>query len=72
MNKAGRLTLVKSVLASIPIYPMQAFWILLGVCDVIDKTSRRFLWGKQNQDKGFQLINWYIITSPKSVGGLAI
>ena len=72
LNKAGRLTLAKSILASIPICSMQSFWIPSSICKEIDKVTRRFLWSKSNLDRGIHLINQNKVTLPISAGGLGI
>lgn len=43
LNKAGRVTLVKSVLNAISVYPMQFFWFPQAVCDRLDGLSRNFI-----------------------------
>jgi len=45
-NKAGMLTLAKSVLSAIPTYTMQNLWILKGICNRIDVAVRNFIWDK--------------------------
>jgi hypothetical protein len=71
LNKAGRMTLVKSVLNSIPNYYMQVAWLPQSTCDYIDKTVHTFLW-KGSSNKGIHLIGWDKITKPKKLGGLGI
>ena len=70
LNKAGKLTLAKSVLASIPIYLMQSFWLPGSICDEIDRVTRNFLWSKNNLERGMHLINWDTIARPMNEGGL--
>ena len=72
LNKAGRLTLAKSVLASIPVYCMQSLWIPSTICEDIDRVTRRFIWSKRNFEKGLHLVHWDLVTKSKAVGGLAI
>lgn len=71
LNKAGRLALAQSVLASIPTYYMQVTWLPKSICDIIDKTTRNFIW-KGNSDKSIHLVGWDKITKPKKEGGLGI
>ena len=42
LNKAGRVTLAKVILSSMPVYYMQSLWIPQGVCDNIDHIIRSF------------------------------
>lgn len=71
LNKAGRITLAKSVLNSIPTYYMQIAWLPQAICDQIDRVSREFIW-KGTTDKGIHLVGWNTITKPKKHGGLGI
>jgi hypothetical protein len=71
LNKAGKMTLVKSVLNSIPNYYMQVAWLPQSTCDSIDKMARNFLW-KGTSNTGIHLVGWEKITKPKKLGGLGI
>ncbi|PNY07262.1 ribonuclease H [Trifolium pratense] len=71
LNKAGRMTSVKSVLNSIPKYYMQIAWLPQSTCDFIDRMARNFLW-KGSSDTGMHLVGWDKITKPKKLGGLGI
>lgn len=44
LSRAGRLTLVKSILEAIPVYWMSIAWILKGVLDRIRRICFSFLW----------------------------
>ena len=65
MNKAGKVTLVKSLLNSLPIYTIQNIWLPQLVCDDIDKIVRNFIWNKDGVRKGINLVNWNMVTRPK-------
>jgi len=71
LNKAGRLTLASSVVASIPTYYMQINWLPQSICAKIDQTTRNFIWKGAN-DKGVHLVGWKKIALPKYLGGLGI
>ncbi|KAH1114932.1 hypothetical protein J1N35_008310 [Gossypium stocksii] len=45
LSFAGRVTLAKSVLLTIPNYFMQSLLVPKGVCDEIEKIARQFIWG---------------------------
>lgn len=45
LNRAGRTSLTKSVICSIPIYTMQNLWLPEGVCKDIDSAVRKFYLG---------------------------
>lgn len=63
--------MIKTVLASIPIYYMQLSWFPKSVCDLIDKSTRNFIW-KETFDKGIHLVVFDKIIKPKKDGGLGI
>lgn len=72
LNLAGRTCLVKSVMAAIPTYMMQVFWLPRSIIMELNKTMRRFLWSKQKNNRGWHLINWDIVTEEKAYGGLGV
>ena len=44
LSKGGRITLIKSTLASIPLYQMSVFRMPKSVARMIEKLQRDFLW----------------------------
>lgn len=72
LSFAGRLTLTKSVLQSLPSYTMQAAYIPRSLCDAIDQRCRNFLWGDSNEEKHVHLVNWKRVCCPKEWGGLGL
>lgn len=68
LNKAGRMTLAKSILTSILIYYMQVNWLSSSICDKIDQITRNFIW-QDSEDKGLNLVGWENISQPKKLGG---
>jgi len=72
LSLAGRLTLSKSVLSSIPYYHMQYAKLPKTLCDEIEKIQRGFLWGDTNQIRKPHFINWEVCCLPKGDGGLGI
>lgn len=73
LNKAGRLTLVTSVLSGIPTYHMIVFPLSKWAIKRIDRLRRNFLWhGKENAKGGHYQVNWTRVCRPKRLGGLGI
>jgi hypothetical protein len=75
LTTAGRETLVKTVLSSIPIYHFTVFHAQKGVLKRIDKLRRSFLWRgetPENVSGGHSLINWPTTCLPKEKGGTGI
>ncbi|RVW43437.1 putative ribonuclease H protein [Vitis vinifera] len=69
ISKGGRITLIRSVLASMPIYHMSLFRMPKAVARRLDKVQRDFLWGGGSEVKKAHLIKWEAICEAKSNGG---
>ncbi|KAG8369646.1 hypothetical protein BUALT_Bualt14G0035300 [Buddleja alternifolia] len=72
LNFAGRLTLVKSVMAALPIHTMQSAWLPQGTCNHLDKLNRVFLWATCASPKKFHSVKWETVIKKKDKGGLGI
>ncbi|RVW50024.1 Retrovirus-related Pol polyprotein from transposon RE1 [Vitis vinifera] len=72
ISKGGRITLIKSTLASIPIYLLSLIRIPKVVAKRIEKIQRDFLWEGGSLEGKVHLINWQVVCSPKEEGGLGI
>jgi hypothetical protein len=72
LSFAGRLTLSKSVLSSIPYYHMQYAKLPKTICDEMEKIQRRFLWGDTDHSRKPHLVGWDVCCLPKFDGGLGI
>lgn len=72
LNLAGRITLAKSVLSSIPIYIMQCFPLPKVTTNSINQVIRKFIWDSSLQHKKIHLVNRETVIRPKIDGGLQI
>jgi hypothetical protein len=72
LSFAGRVTLAKSVIEAVPIYPMMSSNIPKSCLNEIQKMQRQFIWGDTAQKKKFHALSWDNITVPKWMGGLGI
>ena len=72
LSKGGRLTLIKSVLASIPVYFLSLFPLPVSVANKLEVIQRKFLWGSFGSDFKFHLVRWNIIKNPISEGRLGV
>ncbi|RVX07581.1 putative ribonuclease H protein [Vitis vinifera] len=72
ISKGGRITLIKSTLASIPTYFLSLIRIPKSVTRRIEKIQRDFLWGGGRLERKAHLIKWKVVCSPKEEGGLGI
>lgn len=72
LSFAGRITLTKSVLASIPVHTMSSIQLSASVLNDLDKVSINFLWRSTNKRRRQHLIAWNRVCSPKQEGSLGI
>uniref|UniRef100_A0A2N9IM18 Reverse transcriptase domain-containing protein n=1 Tax=Fagus sylvatica TaxID=28930 RepID=A0A2N9IM18_FAGSY len=72
LSKGGRLTLLKSTLASLPTYFLSLFTIPVSVARRIEKLQRNFLWGGMGDAPKYHLVSWDQVCSPIPYGGLGV
>lgn len=72
LSYARKVTLIKSVLSSLPIYYMSLFKIPKCVAKEIDKIQARFLWGRDESKRKIHLVKWKEVQLNKNQGGLGI
>ncbi|RVW19306.1 LINE-1 reverse transcriptase-like [Vitis vinifera] len=72
ISKGGRVTLIKSTLASMPIYQLSLFRMPKMVARRLEKLQRDFLWGGGSLERKVHLINWEVVCAQKEKGGLGI
>ena len=65
ISKGGRITLIKSTLASIPIYQLSFFRMPKLVARRLEKLQRDFLWGGGRMKRKIHLINWEVVCTQK-------
>ena len=72
LSVGGRLTLINSVLNSLPVYMMSFFEIPKGVLKKLDYFRFRFFWQGDENKRKYRLARWNILCQPKDQGGLGI
>ncbi|MCH79274.1 putative non-LTR retroelement reverse transcriptase [Trifolium medium] len=72
LSFAGRVTLSKSVIEAIPIYPMMTTPIPKACLNEIQKIHRAFIWGDEEGNRKYHAVRWDVVTKPKVFGGLGI
>ena len=72
LSMAGRLTLTKAVLSSIPVHIMGVISLPKTSLDKLDRVSRDFFWGSSTEQRKQHLVSWQRVCTPKVEGGLGI
>ena len=66
------MTLIKSVLSSIPSYFLSLFPLPVLVANKLETIQRKFLRGFFGSDFKYHLVKWNIIKNPIPNGGLGV
>jgi hypothetical protein len=72
LSYGGRLTLINSVLASMPLYFFSFYKAPSCVLKQLVRIQRNFLWGGGSEEKRLCWVKWDIICLPKEQGGLGV
>ncbi|CAL5388524.1 unnamed protein product [Camellia sinensis] len=72
LSFAGKLTLVKSVLSSLPLYFLSIFKMPVGVAKTIDRIQSNFLWGGSEIKRKIYLVQWKEVCKSKAQWGLGL
>jgi hypothetical protein len=73
VSLGGRVVLINSVLASIPVFFLSFLKIPLKVRMKIVRLQRNFLWGGASRDKNkISWVSWKDVCRPKKEGGLGV
>lgn len=69
LSRAGRLTLIKSVLEATPVFWMALAWIPRNILAKLQQMCNRYLWAGNQEKHIFAWIGWHKISLPKKWGG---
>jgi hypothetical protein len=72
LTRAGRMILIKTYIASIPIYMLSLFKFPSWVVDIINSHMANCFWDEYEGHKKLHLANWHLIYMKKEYGGLGI
>ncbi|WZZ66780.1 hypothetical protein YC2023_078150 [Brassica napus] len=72
LSMAGRITLTKSVLASIPVHIMSSIALPVSILEQLDRIARSFIWGSGEGNRKQHMVAWERICKPKREGGLGL
>ncbi|XP_071699700.1 uncharacterized protein [Rutidosis leptorrhynchoides] len=68
----GRLTIIKSILSSIPLYYFSLFHAPSAILKALESKRRKFFWGGSSNDNKINWIKWDQIILPYENGGLNV
>jgi hypothetical protein len=72
LSIGGRVTLINSVLSSLPLYYFSFFKAPSCVLKELVTIQRNFLWGGREGERKMCWVSWERICQPKKLGGLGI
>ncbi|CAN1151754.1 Putative ribonuclease H protein At1g65750 [Linum perenne] len=72
LSFGARLTMVKSVLASLPVYFMSLFKAPASVTNSLERLQRRFLWSGVGEKERIHWISWSKVKTARELGGLGV
>ncbi|XWS54084.1 hypothetical protein CRYUN_Cryun10bG0058500 [Craigia yunnanensis] len=70
LSIGGQVTMMKSVLACLPVYYMSLFQISNTIKLVLERILRRFLWGGSSIKRKMHCVDWKSVCNLKENGGL--
>nr|GEV69514.1 RNA-directed DNA polymerase, eukaryota, reverse transcriptase zinc-binding domain protein [Tanacetum cinerariifolium] len=70
ISTGGRLTLIKSVLTSIPLYQMSSFKVPIKVLNILESIRRKFFNGIEGNERKLALISWDTVLASKKYGAI--
>jgi hypothetical protein len=70
LSKAGKEVLIKSVLQSVPTYPMGCFKFSKSQCAELSSISSQFWWGDGSHKRKVHWISWERMCAAKQSGGM--
>ncbi|KAJ9703718.1 hypothetical protein PVL29_005138 [Vitis rotundifolia] len=72
ISKGGRITLIKSTMASMPLYQMSLFRLPNSMARRLEKLQRDFLWGGGSLERKAHVVKWELVCGDKKKGGLGL
>ncbi|KAJ0814615.1 putative RNA-directed DNA polymerase [Helianthus annuus] len=72
LSIGGRLTLIKSVLESLPSYYFSLFKAPVAIINALESLIKKFLWGGNSDINKVHWVGWDTVSRPKEQGGLGI
>ncbi|GMP84262.1 hypothetical protein CsSME_00037854 [Camellia sinensis var. sinensis] len=72
LSFGGRLTLIKSMLSSLPVYYLSLFKMHVSVIKELESIQAKLLWGGSDLKRKIHMVKWSDVTRRRDAGGLGI
>ncbi|KAJ0508909.1 putative RNA-directed DNA polymerase [Helianthus annuus] len=72
LSFAGRVTLTKAVLGSLPSYYLSLFLAPKSIVKKLESIRRSFIWGRTNLKNKINWVRWEKLIRPKNFGGIGL
>lgn len=72
LSRAARLVLIKSVLATLPLYCVQAIRLPQSIIQDLTKICQNVFWGSKEEHRSLHTVAWAKICRPRHIGGLGL
>ncbi|CAN1303199.1 Putative ribonuclease H protein At1g65750 [Linum perenne] len=72
LSFGGRVTLIKSVHSSLPVYYLSLFKAPAAVISSLERIQNHFLWSGVSDQNKIHWVSWNLVKAPRDVGGLGI
>ena len=72
LSYTARVTLIRSCLASIPVYLLSFFKFPKWALELINNQMSHCLWNDTKEKRRLHLANWSLVCMPREMGGLGI
>ncbi|PWA34615.1 RNA-directed DNA polymerase, eukaryota, Reverse transcriptase zinc-binding domain protein [Artemisia annua] len=72
LSAGGRVTLLKSVLGSLPLYFMSIYMAPVSICNKLESMRNQFFLGGESGEKKMSWVTWKKCLVSKKMGGLGI
>ncbi|KAL4295395.1 hypothetical protein GQ457_12G013690 [Hibiscus cannabinus] len=72
LSFGGREIFLKSVAQALPLYIMSCYLLPRTITDCITSSMRRYWWSGKLSERGWPLLAWDKICTPKNAGGLGL
>lgn len=72
LSKGGKITLIKSALANLPIYYLSLFRAPNPILKKLKNIRKNFLWDTHEGEPRFHMVSWKKVYTPMENGGLGI